>query len=327
MLVADDPYGAVLRGATISRIPEEIISPELDGAERAEALFHPALKECMAGLSIAEQKRLVCRIDNFIDYEQHLFPSLLQEAFPGLSLEHGQKPIELGRCSLFERIIQAGGELLAGNAERILVGCVDSLCATSWLMSVCDEGVLKDSLTPEGIIAGEAAGAVLLERETAARRRNAPVLAVLSSWGRGTEPNLWHGPIPSTGRGLTDAFLEAIFPHGDGGKGVVTVIADLNGDRHRALDWAYTEGRIFIDGDREPELRHPAFIAGDCGKATGALLLADALGCFAFHPGFRGTLALSTSDESGARRVICLERGDHEERKGFIKQLRAQLAG
>lgn len=327
VLVADDPFGVVLRGATVSRIPEEIVPSELDGAERAEALLSPALKACIAGLSRTEQQRLVCRIDNFIDHEQHLFPSLLEKGFPGLPLEYGQKPVELGRCSFFERIIQAGNELLAGSAERILVGCVDSLCTTSWLVSVRDEGVLKDSRTPEGIIAGEAAGAVLLERVSAARRRTAPVFAVLSSWGRGTEPNPWHGFPPSTGRGLTDAFLEASSSLGDRGKSIVTVIADLNGERHRALDWAFTEGRIFSDSEREPELRHPAFIAGDCGNATGALLLADALGRFAFHPGFRGTIALTTSDGSGARRVICLERGDRPQRSGLMEPLRAQPAG
>lgn len=323
VLVADDPYGVVLRGATVSRIPEEIIPSELDGAERAGALFSPALKECIAGLSIAEQKRLVCRMDNFVDHEQLAFPPLLQKAFPDLSLEHGQKPVELGRCSFFERLIQAGSELLAGKAERILVGCVDSLCATSWLMSVRDEGILKDSMTPEGVVAGEAAGAVLLERESTARRRKATVLAVLSSWGRGIEPNSWSGPTPSAGRGLTDAFLEAFSSLGDGGKSIVTVIADLNGERHRALDWAYTEGRIFSEGEQEPELRHPAFIAGDCGGATGALLMADAMGRFAFHPGFRGSIALATSDESGARRVICLERGDRPERSSLMELFRA----
>lgn len=327
VLVADDPYGAALRGATVSRIPEELIHPGLDGAERAEAIFSPALNDCIAALSIAEQRRLVCRIDNFVEYEQHLFPSLLRRVFPGFTLEHGQQPIALGRCSFFERIIQAGSELLAGKAERILVGCVDSLCATSWLKSVRDEGILKDSMTPEGIVAGEAAGAVLLERETTARRRNATILAVLSSWGRGTEPNSWHGPIPSVGRGLTDAFREAFSSLGDGGKSIVTVIADLNGERHRALDWAYTEGRIFSDGEQEPELRHPAFIAGDCGGATGVLVLADAMGRFAFHPGVRGSIALTTSDESGARRVICLERSDLPERSRLMEQHSAKLAG
>ena len=329
VLVADDPHGIVLRGATVSRLPEDFIPPELDGAERAAALLCPALRECLAELSPGEMRSLDCRIDNFIDLGRHDFRRLLREAFPLPSLgpeKDGTNTVgALGRGAFFERIMTAAEELRAGRAERVLVGCVDSRCATSWLMEVRDEGILKDSLTPEGIIAGEAAGALLMERESAARKRRAPILAILSSWGRGMEKNSWYGPIPATGRGLTEAFHQAFSLLDDGGKSIATVIADLNGERHRALDWAYAEGRIFSDGEKERELRHPAFITGDCGAATGAVLLADALGRCTFHPRFRGRIALAASDESGARRVICLEAGDLPDRRRLMQRIRMQI--
>lgn len=329
VLVADDPCGIAMRGATISRVPEERIAPNLDGAQRAVALSSPAIKECLAGLPLGLIGFLDCRVDNFIVDRQHDFFLLLHEGFPGLRLPFDMKQPDsspaLGRCTFFQQIIQATEELRAGTSERIMVGCVDSLCATSWLMSVRDQGVLKDSFTPEGIIAGEAAGAVLLERESAARRRNAPVLAVVSSWGSGTETKPWNGPAPATGAGLTEAFDQAFCRLDDGGKSVVTVIADLNGERHRALDWAYAEGRIFPQGERERELRHPAFIIGDCGGATGAVMLADALGRFTFHPRFMGRVALTTSDQGGTRRLICLERGDDPDRLELMEQIRTQM--
>jgi 3-oxoacyl-[acyl-carrier-protein] synthase I len=103
---------------------------------------------------------------------------------------------------------------------------------------------------------------------------------------------------------------------------VTTVVADLNGERHRALDWAYAEGRIFKDSQRALELRHPAFLTGDCGGATGAVLLADALGNFTFHPQLKGRIGLVTSDESGARRVVVIERGDHRGRKQLMTEIR-----
>lgn len=331
VLVADDPYGIVMCGATVSRVPEDRLAPDLDGAQRAVALFSPAMNECLAGLRSGEIGRLDCRIDNFMADRKHDFYRLLREAFPGLRLpsdkEQPDSASALGRCAFFQRIIRAAEELRAGKSERTLVGCVDSLCATSWLMSVRDQGILKDSFTPEGIIAGEAAGAVLLERESAARRRNAPVLAVLSSWGGGTEIKPWNGPVPATGGGLTEAFGQALSSLDDGGKSIATVIADLNGERHRALDWAYAEGRIFPDAERERELRHPAFITGDCGGATGAVMLADALGRFTFHPRFRGRVALATSDQSGARRIICLDRGDQPDRLQLMEQIRTHIAG
>ena len=329
VLVAADPHGIVLRGATVSRLPEEFAPPELDGAERAAALLSPALSACLTGLSPAEIRTLDCRIDTFLAEGGEDFYRLLRETFPALFATPGRVQAEpagvLGRCAFYERVMQAAEELRAGQAERLLVGCVDSLCATSWLRSVRGEGVLKDCINPEGIIAGEAAGAVLLELESAARKRTAPVLAVLSSWGRGTERDDWYGESPATGRGLAEAFHQALSPLDDGGKNVATVIADLNGERHRALDWAYAEGKIFPDGEREPELRHPAFITGDCGGAMGAVMLADALGRCTFHAGFRGRIALATSDEEGARRVICLEPGDVSERGRLMPRIRAEI--
>lgn len=218
VLVADDPYGIVLRGATISRVPEEAIPPELDGAKRAIALLAPAVRECLGGLCPAEIELLDFQVDNLIAFDRHEFFPRLREAFPKLRLPREQEeadPVaELGNCAFFERIIRAAEKLRVGNGQRAIIGCVDSLCATSWLMAVRDEGVLKDSLTPEGIIAGE---------------------------------------------------------------------------------------------------------------ATGVLLLADALGRFAFHPRFRGSIALSASDESGARRIVCLERGDLPDRRALMEQVRKQV--
>lgn len=323
-----DADGIVLRGATVSRLPEDIVAPELDGAERAVALLSPAVTDCLAGLSPKQVQNLDLRIDNFIEHRREGFYRLLREAFPFLSLPAQQiEPIPdatFRRTAFFERIMTAAEELRAGRGERILIGCADSLCATSWLMKVRDDGVLKDSLTPEGIIAGEAAGAVLLERESTARQRKAPLLAVLASWGRGTESNSWRDSPPAIGRGLTEAFRDAFSSLNDGGKSVATVVADLNGERHRALDWAYTEGRIFSDRQTDPELRHPAFLTGDCGGASGTVLLAEALGRSVFHPWFGNRIALATSDESGARRIIVLEPGDRLDRRNLFEQIRMQ---
>jgi 3-oxoacyl-[acyl-carrier-protein] synthase I len=323
VLLPCDRDGIVLRGATVSRVPDTLIPPHLDDAERAAALFVPALRECLTALSASEISSLSCHVDNFMLNGREEFLPLLGATLADLGspLSEGEAPSGTATCGFFDSIISAAEQLQQGDTERILVGCVDSLCATSWLMAVRDDGVLKDSLTPEGIIAGEAAGAVLLELESAARARKAEILAVLSSWGCGMETESWFGPVPATGRGLTEAFSDA-FSRLDGNKMVTTVVADLNGERHRALDWAYAEARIFKNSQRALELRHPAFLTGDCGGATGAVLLADALGNFTFHPQLKGRIGLVTSDESGARRVVVIERGDHRGRKQLMTEIR-----
>jgi len=325
VLLPDDRHGVVLRGATISRVPEDFIHPTLDGAERAIALLSPALAACLGVLSPNQIHCLECRIDNFILKDNDHFFHLLRSTFPVVNFEPNDRyDPGLGRCSFFERIMRAAEELRSGYQQRIIVGCVDSLCATSWLRMMRDYGVIKDAMTPDGIIPGEAAGVVILERESAAISRGATILARLSSWGRGEERNSWYVGIPATGGGLTEALLQAISETKDGATSIATVIADLNGEPARALDWAYAEGRAFSGAGVTPELRHPAFIVGDCGAATGAVLLADALGAFVFHPFHAGGIALTTSDESGARRVLCLERGDAVDRRQLICEIRNQ---
>jgi 3-oxoacyl-[acyl-carrier-protein] synthase-1 len=303
----------VLRGAIVSRLPLHLIPPDVDGAERATLLLSPAMKDALVGLQSGQIQDLHGSIYNAMT-ERRGFARLLSERLPLLPVSAETFDLEaasgIGRCAFFDNIMGAAETLQSGRTERVLVASVDSLCATSWLMEVRDEGMLKDSQTPEGIIAGEAAGAVLLERESSARTRNAPVFAVLSSWGRATESKSWYSTLPPTGMGLSKAFEGAFSALDDNGKDVATIVTDLNGERHRALDWAYAEGRLSQHLEREADLRLPLFLSGDCGGGSGAVLLADAMGRMAFHPRFSGRIALATSDESGARRVLVLEPGD-----------------
>jgi 3-oxoacyl-[acyl-carrier-protein] synthase-1 len=132
------------------------------------------------------------------------------------------------------------------------------------------------------------------------------------------------GPSPQDGSGLIETFRNAFAALDDAGASVGAVIADLNGERPRALEWGHTEGRIFPNTERERVLRHPADTLGDCGGAMGAAILVDAIAGFILHHRAPRQVALTTSDETGARRVICLERGDRLDRRLFMGGLRRQ---
>jgi len=328
VLVADDHYGTRLCGAPVSRVPEEKISRYLCGADRAVAMLSAALRECTAEIPPFLLQNASWQVDTLLEPTGQDFTDRFQTVLQEMSVagERGsQANFGFPRCLLFERLIQAVERLRQGEEQMALVGCADSLVTNTRLDALLLAGRLKDAVNPEGIMVGEAAGIFLLEKEAAARRRNAHIYATIAAWGRASEPNPWNGANPSTGTGLTEAFHRAFAMLDDAGASVETVIADLNGERSRAMEWAYTEGRVFPDTKRERVLRHPADTLGDCGGAMGAAIMVNALAGFMLHHSPPGRVALTTSDEAGARRVICLEPGDRMDRRLFFAGLRRQL--
>ena len=326
VLVASDRYCTLLRGASISRTPETKIPACLEGVERTVTLLAPALRECVWALDCNMKPRILWNLDSFLtpkgpDFLRHLNNALPEFYLPQIpSEQHPQA--HLFRCALFERIILAAERLRKGRAEEAphVVGCVDSLCSVERLQELCLAGRLKSAVNPEGIMAGEAAGAILMERESDARRRGAHVLATIASWGRGNEEQTWSPQKTATGQGLTAAFQEAFVNLDDGGQSIGMVIADLNGERDRALDWAYTESRVFPS--RDPILKHPADTLGDCGGAMGAAILVQGIASLILHSRGPRQIALCTSDDAGARRVIVLQAGDILDRRTVMNDIR-----
>ncbi|MDD2335677.1 MAG: TIGR02270 family protein [Geobacteraceae bacterium] len=313
VLVNGDEYGTELSGAKIARLPEQSVSRHILGDDRAIALLAPALRECTDGLSADLLRSINCRISCRIELGFENFENILKEKLHDLPIpalhRHDASALALGRCLFFEDIIQATTELRSGSCQMVLVGCVDSLCETSVLDKLCEADRLKSGTNPEGIIAGEAAGVILLELESCARSRKAAIHAYISAWGQGVEPHPFTGMTRSRGKGLSSAYREAFAQLPEKGEEIDMVIADLNGEHARAYEWGLTEGRIFPTYEKMRELKHPADCVGDCGAAMGSILLATAVGFMSeVIPPL--SIAIFTSDDGGARRVLCLEKGD-----------------
>lgn len=311
VMVNGDCYGTELSGAGIARMPEDIVPRHVTGVERAVALLTPAIRECTNGLSCDMPGSAEWRIRNWIepecgDFEKNM-NAVFRDSPVAIPCRTPLDDLFLGRCLFFEDIMQAAAHLRNGIHRMALVACVDSLCETTILERLCETGRLKSGTNPEGIVAGEAAGAVLLELESHARMREARIHAFLSDWGRGDEPDPWTGKIPSSASGLSTALLEAFTSLPGKGADIGMVVSDLNGEFARAYEWGIAAGRIFPKDDKERELRHPADCVGDCGAAMGAVLIATAVSLSSV-----GTeplkIAVATSDEYGARRVLCIER-------------------
>ena len=326
VLVADSPSGHILRGATVSRVAKRLVPRNLTGASRAAALLAHPVEECLSGTPPELLQRVTWDFVTRGAGSEQTLRDLLAVKLPRahLSSESSSRPRAI-RSEFFARIAQAAEALLAHRVEMALVACVDSLSDSIQLSELIYAGLLKDAANPYGIMAGEAACALLLERESAARQRKAPIMARIPAWGGAGEPNPWPGGSPSTAQGLTEAFHRAFAMLGDDGARVGQVITDENGQRGRAIEWALTAGRIFPNPEHPRMLRHPAVIAGDAGGALGAILLADALARLAWRRFPRGQIAVAVSDDEGDRRVLCLDEGERKGRRSLFGEIRERL--
>lgn len=326
VLVADTPSGAILRGATISRVPNAHIPRNLTGAHRAAALLVPPMTECLTGFPPELYQRLDWEIVTRHSECDEIILGSLAEKMPKANLSKVSlcQPGAI-RSEFFARIAHAVEALQTNRSEYVVVACADSLCDSLQLTELLNAGLLKDAANPYGIMAGEAAGAILLERESTARRRGATILAGIAAWGSALEPHPWPSGSPSTAQGLTAAFHQAFAQLDDKGAGVGQVITDENGERPRSLEWALTAGRIFPNPEQERTLRHPAVIAGDAGGGLGAVLLADALARLLWRRPPRGRIVLALSDDEGERRTLCLEPVEQYQRRTMFTDIRQRL--
>lgn len=326
VLVPNDRYGSSLRGAPVSRIDDEQIPCMLAGDNRMALLLPQPVEECLKGIPAELQGRLDWKIIIARPASADILLKPLSEKRRTTRISSGAIcAAKNPRTEFFSRMVESSETLLAQRAEAIVVACADSLCAPDRLEELFTAGLLKAASNPYGIMASEAAGAVLLERESTARERGAAILAGLASWGDATEPRPWPTGKPSKALGLTAAFHQAFERLDDKGAGVAHVITDENGERPRAIEWALTSGRIFPNPEKERHLWHPAVVTGDAGGALGAILFADAFTRLVLStpPGER--VALAVSDDGGHRQVLCLEHVEQTEREKLFMDIRRQL--
>ncbi|MHB8137722.1 MAG: 3-oxoacyl-ACP synthase [Smithellaceae bacterium] len=327
--VLDNPVAPRLRGATISRISDDRIPRELSGASRIEALLVQPILECLQALPEKLHGYIDWKIvlPQTVDPDGNMLSSLARKV---CRIQHSSGQICVSpnpRSEFINRIVRAGEALLKRRIEGVIVACADSLCDTKRLKELMLDGRLKDPDNPYGIMAGEAGGAVLLERETSARLRKAPILAAMSAWGSAVEPNPWPAGKPSKALGLTMAFHQAFEKLDNKGANVAHISTDENGERTRAIEWALTAGRIFPNPDQERYLWHPAVVTGETGGSLGAVVLIDAITRMVLDTPPSGRVALAVSDEQGGRQVLCLEHVEQPERKEYFIQIRRILGG
>jgi 3-oxoacyl-[acyl-carrier-protein] synthase-1 len=166
------------------------------------------------------------------------------------------------------------------RVDVAIVGGVDSLVRPEVIERLADEGRLKTEDVPTGVAPAEAAAFVVLEREAPA---GVKAYGWLMGSGVAEEPTAGTED-PNEGVGLTKALRAARASAGGGPEHFPRVVCDLNGDRYRAMEWAYAQIRALQDlkqlkpgGPEETDRWHPAEWIGDSGAASGILNVVWAL--------------------------------------------------
>ncbi len=176
-----------------------------------------------------------------------------------------------GRASFLLAAQRAFTALDSGSIDGAFVGGVDSLIRPSAFSRLSASGALRDpSSNPQGVLPGESAAFLLLER----RGRDAAPLARLAAAAAAVEPTAGTD-TPNRGAGLSAAVRAArkAAPL----ESMPLVVCDLNGDRLRAIEWAMVQTRVLGDLAWRDDLHtsgetwHPADCIGDTGAGCGGV--------------------------------------------------------
>jgi 3-oxoacyl-[acyl-carrier-protein] synthase I len=207
-------------------------------------------------------------------------------------------------------VVEAMSAALASLQKRpesaaIVLG-VDSLLDKETFKWLDQRDRLKGSRNPEGLAAGEAAVALVIERTRHAEARSARLRATVDALGTAHEDaTIFKPERPNTGNGLTRALRAAVESLGES-VSPPWVLTDHNGERHRAQEFGYVVNRVT---EVFSELRHTWYAAdgvGDTGAAAGGLLIARAAHAFerGYAPGPRALIF--TGSDDGGRGVLVI---------------------
>lgn len=213
--------------------------------------------------------------------------------------------IATGNASALRGVVHAAHAVAQDPARVCLVVGLDTLLAPETLRWYEESARLK-SATPgrnHALSPAEAVGVVVLETPESARRAGRAVLAEVAGVGYGVEPNPFLSDRPSRGEGLTAACHAALAGGGVAPSDVGAVLADLDGEFHRAKEWSLAETRCLGSAEAR-ELVHPADCYGAVGAASGAVLLGIAAVGLARGWLTRPTLVVCSDDAGECAAVL-----------------------
>jgi 3-oxoacyl-[acyl-carrier-protein] synthase I len=213
-----------------------------------------------------------------------------------------------GHAAGFMALQAAQQALREGREDVCVVAGVDSWIqpeALEWLETgdrLHGAGELNNAW---GRVPGEAGAAVLLASAEVRARWQLPSMARIGSIGVGRESRLADGTEVCTGEGLTQAVQAALLGLPQGTL-VDDIVCDMNGERYRANEYAFTALRVRDRLRQASDFIAPADTWGDVGAASAPLGIVAAVvaGLKAYASGpWALVWASSDSSERGAALV------------------------
>jgi len=280
--------------------PEQVVAPD---EARLLQLAPPAAREAITQARLGPREAAAAGV--FVGLDEHdasgaLLAAVARE-LPGAPAF--LEALSDGRCAALTAIGAAARALREERIDAAVVGGVDSWVRGPVVQRLEASGLVRSADNPQGLIPGEAAGFVVLERAADADRRGARILARLLGTGSAEEPTTGTDD-PNQAVGLTRALREAHDASG-GLQEPPLVVCDLNGDRYRATEWAMAMLRTIGGLHGDLDVWHPADCVGDTGAASGALNTIWALVAFQkrYAPSDR---ALVWGASEGSRRAAAI---------------------
>jgi len=252
------------------------LAPELEGSRRLSALAIPAAYEALTPLRGHTGTRIVVALghgDHRPGHDERAVVSLvadLREALgPTVTIEDvldaGQ-----GHAAGVRAMQIAQQSILAGRADVVLAGAVDSYLSRDTLEWLDDHELLHSKNNNYGFCPGEAAGFVLIARREVARHLRVAPLATLVSVGTGFEANQINTEDICLGAGLSAAFRDAT-AHLSAHEKIDRIICDMNGERYRGNEYGFAVLKCPDQFRSAPDFEAPAECWGDVGAASGLL--------------------------------------------------------
>lgn len=250
---------------------EPTLPPTLEGVERFARLAEPALAEALMPLAPCDvDETSVPLLIGTPDLRPGL-PTGIEEALRAACPRHGVTLLANGNAAGVLAMKHAR-ELLQGRGTRFCIaGGVDSYLTPDSLEWMDEHGILKSSANRNGFPPGEAAGFCLLTTGATAVELGLPVLGWLEALGSAREESPIRSKTICVGRGLSQAFQDAIESLRLPEQRIDDSICDLNGEPYRSEEFAFTVLRTqmaFVDATR---FVTPADCWGDVGAASGPL--------------------------------------------------------
>ena len=309
----EHPYMIDTAGERMRVAAAPWLDPDLAGTFRVEALLLPAIDQALepllGGPTLPARLAIAIalpapRPGRPADLEAALLAAVTRR-YRGLIADAALFPT--GHAAGLVAIDRACSTLARGAHDACVVAGVDSYLEPETLewIEECDQyhgaGALNNAW---GFVPGEAAGALLLVRASAAERLGLVPLARVIGLGTAFEPKRIKTKTVCIGEGLTHAFRAALQGLPAAAK-VSDIYCDMNGEPYRADEYGFAALRTGAAFDCVSEFVAPADCWGDVSAAGGPLHVA--LATIAAAKGYAsGALALAWASSEGGERAAAL---------------------